>query len=73
MLFAIATKAILASDRFPRATDAWEEKIDEEKMWAEWKYTYLAANESRENCLHTAGDTGGQNFGTANAPHHPHQ
>ena len=31
MSVAIATKAILASDCFPRATDAWEEKTDEDK------------------------------------------
>ena len=36
-------------------------------MWAEWKDTYLAANKSFENRLRIAGDTGGQNFGTANA------
>ena len=29
--------------------------------------TYLSANKSCENRLHIAGDTGGQNFGTANA------
>ena len=44
MLIAISTKAILASDRFPQATDAWEEKTDEDKTWSEWKDTYLAAN-----------------------------
>ena len=29
MLVSIATKSILVSDRFPRATGAWEEKTDE--------------------------------------------
>ena len=48
-------------------------------MWAELKDTYLAANESCENCLCDAGDTGDQNFGMANAatiptndPQEPH-
>ena len=31
MLVVIANKAILASNHFPRATDAWEEKTNEEK------------------------------------------
>ena len=33
MLVAISIKAILVSDRFPRATDAWEEKTDANKTW----------------------------------------
>ena len=67
MLVAIATKAILVSDRFPRAMDAWEEKTDEYKTWAELKDDYLAANDPRENRLRAVGDIGGQTFGTANA------
>ena len=67
MLFDIETKAILTSDRFPQATDAWEEKNDEDKTWAEWKDAYLAANKSHENRLCAAGYTGGQSFSTANA------
>ena len=35
MLVAIATKAILATYRFPRAMDAWEEKTYEDKTWSE--------------------------------------
>ena len=65
ILVSIATKAILASDRFPQTTDAWEEKTYEDKTWAEWKGTYLTANESRENRLRAAGDTGGGGGGLA--------
>ena len=78
MLVAIATNAILASDRFPQATDTWEEKTDKNKTWYEWKDTYLAANESLENSLCAAGDTG-KKIGMANAaatptndPQEPH-
>ena len=67
MLVAIATKAILAYDRFPHTNDAWEEKNDVYKTWSEWKETYLAAHNSREKRLRVAGDVGGHNFGTANA------
>ena len=67
MLVAIATKSILVSDRFSRTTDAWEYKNDVDKTWSEWKETYLAAHESRENRLRDAGDTGGHNFGMANS------
>ena len=67
MLVAIATKAILASDSFPRATDSREDKTDKDKTWAKWKDTYLTTNKSCENFLRAAGDTGGQNFGTENA------
>ena len=67
MLVAIATKVIMASNRFPRSTDAWEEKTDEEKTWAEWNDTYLATKKSLENFLPAVGDTGGQHFITANA------
>ena len=47
MSVAIATKAILESDCLPRATDAWEEKTDEEKTRDEWKDTYLSSNKYR--------------------------
>ena len=67
MLVAIATKVVMVSYCLPRATDAWEEKTDEDKTWAEWKDTYPAENESRENFLCAAGDTGGQHSGTSNA------
>ena len=67
ILVGIATKAILASDHFPRAADAWEEKTGELKTWDKWKDTYLAANESCENCVCAAGDTGVQNVVTTNS------
>ena len=67
MLVAISTRSTLASDSFPRTTDAWEEKNNVEKMWSEWKDTYLADHESRENSLRSAGKAGGHNFGTANS------
>ena len=67
MLVDIAAKAILASDRFPRTTDAWEENNYVDKTWSEWKETYLSDHEYRNNCLLAAGDASGNNFGTANA------
>ena len=34
MLVTISTKSILASVRFPRTTDAWEDKNDVDKTWS---------------------------------------
>ena len=66
MLLAIATKAVLASDRYPRTTDVWEEMLSQDKSWSEWKDTYTKADNARERRLQAAGDQGG-NFGSANA------
>ena len=67
MLVAIETKYTLASYCLPRSTYAWEEEIDKDKTWFEWKDTCLTVNKSRENRRRSAGDTRSQNVGTANA------
>ena len=66
MLVAIATKAVLADDAYPRTTEVWEELDDGDKTWLEWKDAYINAFDSRERRLQAAGEQGG-NFGSANA------
>jgi hypothetical protein len=64
-LVAIATKAILSTNGFPRTTDAWEDLDPKDKTWSNWKDTYSKAFVKQELRLKAAGD--GDRFGSAHA------
>ena len=44
MLVNMATKAMLATERFPKANDDWEDLPRDERTWAKWKTLYKAAD-----------------------------
>ena len=43
-LLLFASTAMLKSERFPRASDAWEGRAETDKMWAAWKLAYKQAH-----------------------------
>ena len=44
MLVNMGTKAMLATKRFPKANDNWEDLARAERTWAKWKEIYRAAD-----------------------------
>ena len=44
MLVNMATKAMLATERFPKANDDWEDLPKNSCTWAKWKEIYRAAD-----------------------------
>ena len=43
-LLLFASMAMLTSERFPRANDAWEDRAETDKTWAAWKLAYKQAH-----------------------------
>ena len=43
-LLLFASMAMLTSERFPRANDAWEDRAEPDKTWAAWKFAYKQAH-----------------------------
>jgi hypothetical protein len=66
-LTVLASKALLATDTFPHATELWEELDPADKTWAAWKTAYFAAHKKRANCLRATG--GADYLGHANSAH----
>ena len=70
-LLAIASTAVLASDHFPRTTDAWEALPAVSKTWTAWKATYREAHIARKRRLLASGGTepmGGAHAITSHTP-----
>ena len=44
MLVNMATKAMLATERFPKANEDWEDLPRAERTWSKWKKLYKAAD-----------------------------
>ena len=43
-LLLFASTAMLTSERFPGANDAWEDRAEVDKTWAAWKLAYKQAH-----------------------------
>ena len=43
MLVNMAIKAMLSTERFPKANDDWEDLAKKERTWKKWKVIYRAA------------------------------
>ena len=70
-LLAMASTAVLASDHFPRTTDAWEALPPASKTWTAWKSTYREAHIARKRQLLASGGSepmGGAHSVTAHTP-----
>ena len=64
-LLFFALTAMLTSERFPRANDAWEDRAEPDKTWAVWKLAYKQAHDKARV---KAQDHGGNSkFGAVNS------
>ena len=60
-----ASTAMLTSERFPRANNAWKDREEVDKTWAAWKLAYKQAHaKTRVKAQAHGGNT---NFGAANS------
>ena len=64
-LLLFASTAMLTSERFPRANDAWEDRAETDKTWAAWKLAYKQAHAKARVKAHAHG--GNTKFGAANS------
>ena len=64
-LLLFASTAMLTSERFPRANDAWEEQAEPDKTWAAWKLAYKQAHAKERVKAQAHG--GNTKFGAANS------
>ena len=68
-LLLFASTAMLTSERFPWANDAWEDREDPDKTWVAWKLAYKQAHAKARVKAQAHGNN--TKFGTANSAAHP--
>ena len=56
---------MLTSERFPRANDAWEDRVEVDKTWAAWKLAYKQAHAKARVKVQAHGNS--TKFGAANS------
>ena len=64
-LLLFASTAMLTSERFPRANDAWEDRAEVYKTWAAWKLAYKQAH--AKAIVKAQAHGGNIKFGAANS------
>ena len=64
-----ASTAMLTSERFPRANDAWEDRAEPDKTWAAWKLAYNQAHAKAR--VKAQAHEGSTKFGAANSASRP--
>ena len=64
-LLLFASTAMLTSEHFPRANDAWEERAEVDTAWAAWKLAYKQAHSKARVKAQAHG--GSTKFGAANS------
>ena len=63
-LMVVATKAMLSSERFPRANEDWEDLEEDSKSWKKWCELYKKAD-MKETIRIQAGGKEAEQFGGA--------
>ena len=64
-LLLFASTAMLTSERFPGANDAWEDRVETDKTWVAWKLAYKQSHaKARVKAQAHGGNT---KFGAANS------
>ena len=64
-LLLFASTAMLTSERFPRANDAWEDRVEVDKTWAAWKLAYKQSHAKARVKVQAHG--GSKKFGAENS------
>ena len=64
LLFFVST-AMLTSEQFPCANDNWEERVERDKTWAQWKTAYKKAHVQVR--VKSQANDGTENFGASDS------
>ena len=70
-LLLLASTTMLISERFPRDNNAWEERADRDKTWAQWKTAYKKAHAQAR--VKAQANDGSVKFGAANSAAHQYK